>query len=264
MNEINVFGYARKSPDDKEDTETSILNQTKLIKSICEDKGWHLVDIFIDSNVSGSDTDRKEFGIMIERTIRGEADYIVVKDQKRFARNTSVFRNTIIDLKAHNKKVYAHMKFGFLDWDDLGDAIKSVVDDNYVIVQKKNTDLLFEQKIKEGLPICKSPFGYNNTKNGFSVNNKESKIVNSVCLSYSLGADYKSIIKENKIDKSKYYRIIKNAKNGLYNGYIYYEKKIKDSNKRIIRIDPITYKGSHKPIISEEIFRKINPTFSFP
>ena len=33
---INVYGYARKSPDDEKKTDTSIDNQIRLIENICK------------------------------------------------------------------------------------------------------------------------------------------------------------------------------------------------------------------------------------
>ena len=73
---------------------------------------------------------------------------------------------------------------------------------------------------------------------------------------------FKDILKRNKINKNKYYRIIQNAKNGLYSGYIYFTHKVKDSIG-IVRVEPVIYKGSHPSIISEELFLKLNPDFKY-
>ena len=76
--------------------------------------------------------------------------------------------------------------------------------------------------------------------------------------------NYKETIKINKIDKSQYYRIIKNLKKGIYNGFLSYVKKFKDSNKKVVRIENVIYKGSYPLIISLEQFKKLNPNYETP
>lgn len=271
---IKVFGYARKSPDDKDDTRTSIENQIKLIKRTAEENSWNLIKIFVDESVSGSDRDRKEFVKMISELYPSDVEILLVKEQDRFARDSSFFRDTLVDFEAYKKKLYSCMRNKFISHDDLGDMVHAMIDDNYVLDQRKKALVSLNQKKDECKPIGNPIFGYKyNYKfnpNGDKVPinktleinewikiKKDAEIVLGVLSEYTQSVDYKATMQKYKINKSKYYRIINNAKNGLYSGFIAYQRKIKDSNKNIVRVEEIKYKGNHDPIISEELCQKV-------
>jgi DNA invertase Pin-like site-specific DNA recombinase len=260
MNQIEVYGYARKSPDDKEDTQTSIENQIKLFNKTCLEKNWKLVHVFIDSNVSGSDRDRKEFSRMLKEFYSNDVKFILVKEQNRFARDSSVMRDTLIDINARNKAVYSILKGGFLSHEDLGDSVTAVVDDYYILSSRKKAESTFTLKRDEGLPPTVAPFGYKNNKKtkSWDIVPKEAELVRKVCEDLILKINYKQTLKNLNLSPGKYYRIIKNIKNGVYLGLIYYERKIKDSNKTILRIEKVSYKGIHEPLITKELFDKVN------
>lgn len=263
MEQINCFGYARKSPDDKEDTEKSITNQVSLMINFCKEKGWNLVKIFIDKSVSGGDRKRKEFLKMISEINQSpDISHIITKDQDRFARDTSFFSDVLHDLEIRFKKVYSILKGNYISSDDLGDVVTSVVDAHYLITQRKKSKVLFEQKRELGLPTIKSPFGYKNNEKTWIIDKKKAEIVKIVCSDYLNSINFKETLEKCKIDKNKYYRIIKNCNNGLYNGYIFYVNKIRDSNKVVIREEEVKYKGQHPSILDEETFKKLNFKFN--
>lgn len=260
MDKIKVFGYARKSPDDREDTQISIANQIKQFEYVCQQKDWKLIKVFQDVNTSGSKRDRKGFNKLIEEVkANQDISIILIKDSSRFARDSSFFSDVLIDLLVIGKRFYSCMKGGYLDPEDLADKITSVVDEDVVIRGRKYSRMLFDQKKEDKLPPIKSPFGYKNdskTKT-FKIINKQAHIVSGVCQDFVSGLDYKEIIKKYKINPPKYYRIIRGAKNGIYNGLVYYEKKIKDSKGNVIRNEVVTYKGNYPSILSEEAFQKL-------
>jgi DNA invertase Pin-like site-specific DNA recombinase len=259
-NKIKSFGYVRKSPDEKEGTESSIFNQTKLIEEYAKNNNFELIEIFIDKNISGSDRTRKAFNDMISRAIHGEAQLIIIKDQDRFARDTAFFSDTLTDLEAYGVKVFSIIKNDYISAEDLGDMVTSVVDADFVRRARAKTKISFEQKKNEGLPPFIAPFGYKFSKTKPKIwifDKKNAEIVKIVCCDVISGVNYKETIEKSKINKSLYYRILKNASAGIYSGYIVYQKKIKASNKTIVRFEEIKYKGIHKPIISDEIFHKV-------
>jgi len=259
MDKDKYFGYARKSLDDKEDTKTSINNQVEFIKKTAKELNVELVKVFIDSNISGSDRERKEFLNMEKEIYSSDVKGVIVKEQDRFARDSSFFRDKLIDFDVRGKKVYSAMRKKFLSFEDLGDMVTSVVDDNYIVIQRKKADLLMEQKKDNSMPMFRPPFGYKmgNDKN-FKVSKRQSEIVNQVLQDYVNKVHYKIILKRYKISRGIYDRIQENAWKGIYSGFIYYVRKHKDSNKKIVREEEIKYKGTHKPIISEELFNQIN------
>jgi len=251
------FGYARKSPDEKKDMKTSISNQIELIEKFSKDQNIELVKIFIDPSISGSDRQRKQFLIMIKQLYKSDIEGVIVKDQDRFARDSSLMRDSLFDFQAYNKKLYSIMKGRFLSIDDFGDLVSAAVDDNYVLTQRKKTLILMQQKIDRGMPMCRNPFGYKYGKSkNWVIDKKASVIVANVISDYVNSVNYKETMRQNKITKGKYYRIIKNAQHGLYSGYIYYIRKHKNSSGKFARKEEVKYKGSHDPIISEELWQK--------
>ena len=263
---IKAFGYVRKSPDDKDRTDLSILNQTKMIEKVCSEKEWEVIDIFIDRNVSGSDRGRKGFNDMKNRAFKGEVQMIVVKDQDRFARDSAFFTDMLQDLDAHQIKVFSILKNNYLSHEDLGDVVTSVVDSSNIVKSRIKTLKNYEDKKDDGLPAFVSPYGYKfpkgkNVVKNWIVKDKEAYVVRKVCSDYLNKIPFKETIKELKINKSMYYRILKNAQNGVYNGWIFYVRKFKDSNKKIVRTENVLYKGKHKNILDEKIFKKLNPLF---
>ena len=254
---IPIYLYVRKSPDDKESTETSIKNQIELGKTTCKDKSteeviWKIERIFIDRNVSGGDRFRKGFtelyNVSIENASRNPI--ILSKNQDRFARDPSFFLDTLKDLEVRGVRVYSIMKGAFLSSEDLGDSIMSVVSGQYIIEQRKKARILQQQKIDQGLPSISPPFGYKyNKKKNWVIEGKKANKVRSVHSDREKDINFKITMKEQKINKSLYYRILRNIEKGIYSGWIIYNKKYKDSNKKVIRTEQIKYKGNYEPII---------------
>ena len=260
-----VFGSSRKSPDDKVNTEKSISNQNEFIVNTCNKNNWNLVSIEEDKQISGGRPDRKGINKQINLAKKMKINHperevcIMVKDSKRFTRDTIFFKQQLTDLEIHNVKVYSIVKGDFLSYDDIGDRIMNTINEQAIIDGKNYARMSEELKTSKNLPCIPAPFGYkyDDSKN-WEIDKKKSKIVLSCIRDYLNSVDYKYTIKENKITKTKYYRIIKNAKRGLYSGYIVYSKKFKDSSGNVVKEEEVKYKGIHKPIISEKVFNKIN------
>jgi len=265
MEKINIFGYSRKSPDDKESTEVSIDNQNRLIKSICKEKEWNLKKIFTDKNISGGDRYRKNFTIMISESIEIKDNnknyniFIVVKDQSRFCRDSAFFKDTLKDLDVRGIKVFSISKPGFLNHEDLGDNVNALMGEQKIVEGKKYSEISFKQKMEDQLPSIPAPYGYKyNKKKEWVIDVIKSKKVSQVCLDFEKGIKLKETLSNLKINKSLYYRILKNVKKGLYSGYIIYERKYRDSNKIIVRTEEVKYLGHHPHIISQELFDEVN------
>ncbi len=260
-----AFGYSRKSPDDKKNTDVSINNQNDIIIITCKDKGWTHDSTEEDRDISGGDRSRRGIKIQIEKAKQFKKQnpeinvYILVKDSKRFARDSTFFKETLIDLQSYDIKVFAIMKNDFLDPSNIGDRVMSVVDEQVIFDAKNYAKLSEKIKVSKSLPCVPASFGYKYDKDkNWVIKKSESKIIPDLLSDYVSGRDYKATMKDYKVTKGKYYRIIKNAKKGLFSGFVCYTKKYKDSDGNIIRTEEIKYKGSHEPIISEELFNKCN------
>ena len=265
---IKVVGYTRKSPDEKEKTDVSLKNQEDLIEKLCEEKEWELEQIYSDKNISGSDRQRKGFLEMLNYVkTKKHIEIVVVKDQDRFARDSSFFSDTLTDLDAYGIKVFSILKNKFLSHEDLGDMVTSLVDAHFIVSQKKKAKALYEQKKEKGLPSFVPPFGYKKKSNWSSKSMrgtgkwilfpKQAEIVRDVCKSFLNGENFKITLNRLKINKSLYYRIIKTARNGVYNGWIFYIHKITDSQKKIVRTEEIKYQGQHDLILDNGIYEAL-------
>jgi len=258
----NCALYVRKSPDDKEGTETSISSQIKLGENFAQTHNLNLLpeNVFIDKNISGSDRNRKSFMDMYNRAVKGEFKIILIKDQDRFARDTSFFSDTLIDLEAYGVKVFSIMKNDYISAYDLGDMVTSVVNSNDVIKARAKAKMFFEQKMNESLPPFISPFGYKFSKTkpkNWIIDTKQANIVKIVCSDAVSGINYKETLKNCQINKSLYYRILKNASKGVYSGIICYQKKVMDSKKNIVRTEEVKYNGTYEHILDSNTFNQV-------
>jgi len=279
MQKIKGFFYARKSPDDKEDTKTSIDNQVSLGIKRFEENDWELVKIFIDENISGSDRNRPEFvKMMNEIYSSSEVNIIGVKEQDRFCRDPAFFMDTLSNMGIRGKKLYSCMQSKFLSDEDLGDSVKALLDGDYIKQQRKKADVLLSQKKDAGKPTFRPPFGYmanfkfnsrgekvslDKSKNVYDwiISEKEAIMVSGVVWDYLNSISYRATLLKYHIPKAKYYRIIKNSCNGLYSGFIYYIRKFKDPDKKIVRTEEILYPSDHPKIISDELYSKVKEKF---
>ncbi len=268
--ETKSLGYKRKSPDEHESTESSMNNQEEMIINTCAELNWNLVKIFFDKNITGSDRNRKGFLELIQSAKelkKSNPDVvIVVKDQDRFCRDPPFFQDTLMDLDAYGIKVFSIMRHKFLSHEDLGDVVTSVVDGQTIITGRRNAFKLLEDKKLNSMPSIPAPFGYKYSKSSknhknWIVDTSKAQIVRIVVNDYLNKVRFKITLENLKINKCLYYRIINNAKKGLYSGFITYTRKFRDSKKQVIRKEEISYKGTYELIVSIEDFKKINPNF---
>lgn len=256
---MKAFGYVRKSPDDKEGTEVSIKNQKDLIENYCNKNNIKLIDTFEDLDLSGSDRFRKGFTEMILEILKSNVEIIIVKDKSRFCRDTAFFLDTLKDLRAYNKKVFSIMDNHYLDPEDFGDMVTSMVDEKTIIDGRKKARLLLISKQEKGLPCIPAPYGYKyktiKKEKVWVLDEKKADIVKKSFDLTLKKLDYKNICKELDISVNLYYKILKNRN---YLGFVSFYNKIKDSSGKTIRKELVEYKGVHKQIVSEELFNKVN------
>lgn len=256
----SVITYARKSPDDKEDTEQSIINQDKLFDRTCLEKNWKIVNHFYDRNISGSDRRRKGLMECIEYAKYHGIKIIVVKDQSRFMRDASFFRDTLINLSNEGIIVFSCMKNDYLNVRDLGTRILSMVDEQKVIEGQQYAEESMERLKSENKPIGRCVFGYNPIVKfsrgryrtvGWKISPKQANIVKKVVEHHKAKKPLNAFLKQVRVNKSVYYAIIRNYENGIYHGYVAYYKRIKNAEGFIVRKELVKYKGNFEAIFDE-------------
>src|SRR5262245_4283737 len=96
MADKRVYGYVRLS---KEDTSsTSPARQRQKIKALCADRGWDLVEMFEDIDVSANAVKRPGFDRMMKRL--GGCDAIGFWRLDRLARSVSNFSKILDTVQA--------------------------------------------------------------------------------------------------------------------------------------------------------------------
>ena len=86
--ENNVGIYLRLSQEDmREGDSLSIDNQKLILTKFVQEKGWNLVDEYIDDGYTGTDFSRPGVQRLLGDAQTGKINIIVVKDLSRFDRN---------------------------------------------------------------------------------------------------------------------------------------------------------------------------------
>ena len=84
----NVGLYLRLSQEDEREKESlSIENQKLILERYVAERGWTLIDEYIDDGYSGTNFNRPEVQRLLEDAKNGKIDTIIVKDLSRFGRN---------------------------------------------------------------------------------------------------------------------------------------------------------------------------------
>ena len=86
--ENKVGIYLRLSQEDlREGDSVSIDNQRMILTKYVKEKGWTLVDTYVDDGWTGTDFNRPEVQRLLDDAKSGRINVIVVKDLSRFGRN---------------------------------------------------------------------------------------------------------------------------------------------------------------------------------
>ena len=80
--------YMRLSKDDERQGESlSIENQRNILTKYAQERGWTVIDEYVDDGYSGTNFDRPQVQRLLEDAKTGRIDTIIVKDLSRFGRN---------------------------------------------------------------------------------------------------------------------------------------------------------------------------------
>lgn len=296
---LKVAVYARVST--KQDSQAlSFTNQKEYYEQfVNSNPEWELKKIYADKGISGTylGKKREQFNLLLsdcglevidnktefsvlETDKKSKYDLIIVKDEKRFSRNTDI--NAIIK-HLKNKKVGVYFEtlgINTLEKDDSTLKILFAISEDFSKNLSKNMKISYERAHVKNPMILGHypPFGYEFGKNEngertlIPINQNYIDIVQKIFDMYINGDGYRVIAKyvndkgfktSNgvKIEKHTIERIIKNEK---YMGYI---QVIRHNSESINTYGHIPRKHSNYdvfksekiiPMISEEIWTKAN------
>lgn len=259
-----IIGYGRKSKEDKGRNNISISTQEELCKKYADDRGCKFI-YFSDVNKTGDNLNRPEFQKMLEyvKKHRDRIYCIVTYRIDRPTRNIQDYYSIILPFLQRNNVTIACINEGFEDILKLEPMILAVYlgmaaqELKNIKTRAKST---VEYRAKNGYTLGKQPVGYlkKNTKDGtIRIDNDKKHYIKQAFELYATG-----IFSLEGVGREL-------AKYGFVNklGKPYPKKRIEDILKNPVYMGKVPhdgelYQGKHKPIISEELFYRVQARFS--
>jgi len=247
--------YVRVSSQDQKKEGLSIDVQTKKLQDYSEVKDYWVFKIYTDAGISAGSINRPAFKAMMIDAKNEKFDAILVYKLDRFSRNMVDLIYTLNDLNNYGVD-FISLTESFDTTTAVGRAFMKTIS-IFSELEREQTmervEMVFSDKRKQGLPSTPPPFGYKyNKKKSWAIEKIKAEKVRQVYQDHKNKIRFKETLKRLKINKSCYYRILKNIEKGIYSGWIIYNKKIKDVRGKVIRTEEIKYKGTYEPIIQNE------------
>ncbi|MEQ7733137.1 cassette chromosome recombinase CcrB [Staphylococcus aureus] len=266
-----VGGYIRVSTE-RQVEGYSIEGQITQIEQYCQFNGYELVDIYADRGISGKSMNRPELQRMLNDAKNGKLDCVMVYKTNRLARNTSDLLTIVEELHRQNVEFFSLSErmevknsTGKLMLQIL--ASFSEFERNTILENIYNGQ---HQRALKGYYQGNLPLGYNNipdNKKELMINQHEANIVKYIFESYAKGHGYRKIA--NALNHKGYVTKKGNTfsinsityilVNPFYIGKIQFAK-YKDWNEKRrkgLNDKPIIADGKHPPIISQELWDKV-------
>lgn len=296
MNKVAI--YCRISVEDKGFSESeSIKNQKNLLEKFAKDRGYSIYKIYCDEDFSGLDNERPAFKQLIADAENKLFDTIICKNQSRFTRDMRTAEEYIgIRFPELNIRF-----IGVVDNVDTAkkstkrvSQINSLINEWYCEEISENIRSVFKRKMETGLFIgTYAPYGYVKScecKHKLLVDYETCQNVKLIFDMFLEGkscgeiakiltfkniktpSQYKSskgIDRGRKVKKEGVWSpntVRKILKNPVYIGHMVQGKERKVSYKSSkVRATPkdewIWVFNTHKPIVSEDIFYKVQKRF---
>ena len=284
--------YIRLSREDGDKLESeSVSNQRDILQRYIKENNHILVDEYIDDGYSGTTFERPSFERMISDIENQKINMVITKDLSRLGRDYIKTGYYIENYFPENKVRYVAILDGVDTYLDTSNndvtPFKAIINDMYAKdISKKIKGVLKEKELKGEFLGSYPPFGYKKCKtqkNKLEIDTNVAYIVKEIFELYSEGNGFQKIStildKEHIKTPSQYLNMSyqretwnpKTIRSILVNeAYIgntvqnkctsisyKVKKKRKKSPEEYIRVE-----NTHEPIISEELFYKVQDMIS--
>ena len=158
--------YARCSTEE-ESQKDALKKQLEEAKNCVKEKGWHLVDTYVESRSGTSTKGRAEYNRLYDDMCIDKFDIIVIKSQDRLMRNTMDWYLFVDRLTAEGKKLYIYIEGKFYTTDDaLISGIKAILAEDYSreLSKKINNAHRNRQKNNGTVIITNNAYGFKKMK----------------------------------------------------------------------------------------------------
>ena len=235
--------YVRVSTEEQAKEGISIDAQIDRCKSFCKARGWKVFRIYTDAGFSAGTMDRPALKNLVEDTNNKKINILLVYKIDRFSRKLKDLISILEELKSKGVN-FTSVTEQIDTTTAMGEAFFQIIG---VFAQlergmvKERVEMAFDKKISSGELLNRAPMGYLYRNSKLIVNEEDAKKVQEIFGMWASGVHYKEIASKFELPVSTLYEIIKNP---TYIGKVQYRGKL--------------YNGTHKGIIDEELFRKIN------
>lgn len=271
--------YARVSTQEEEQLK-ALPKQVEECRDIIASKGWRLIDGYVDEGKSGTKKDgRKAYIKLLEDMKEDKFDIVVVKSQDRLQRNTFDWYKFTDLLNKNNKKLYLYMdnKFYEPSEDALITGIKAILAEEYsrdLSKKLNNSNKRRIEKAKAGEAVSAmgngQTYGYQIINGKWVVDESQREVVSKM---YELYTELHSLRKVRdalneqgyRNQKGKLFteeivgRVIRNEK---HKGWVILNRYHRNFDTKEIMELPeeewVIVKDDHEPIVSEEVWDKVN------
>lgn len=269
---LRAVFYARVSTEEEEQL-NAIEKQIEENRDVISNKGWILVDEYIDKGITGTQTKkRNEYMRMLDDISKDKFDIIVVKDQSRLQRNTMdwyIFLNEIVQ---NRKKLYLYLENTFFDSKDkFIFGIKAMMAEEYSRDLSKKGNAAKKRRQEKGKPIITNrTWGFKNINGEILIDEEEAKLVTRIYKMFADGFGGRVVARtlrdegiRNRNGKTLSENTIRDiVKNPLYKGVAVMNKEHFDFEAKKIIKNPesewIYREGIVPQIVDDDLWERAN------
>ncbi|MDI9936580.1 recombinase family protein [Rhodococcus sp. IEGM 1351] len=178
---LNAAIYCRASKD-ATGIGRSVEEQENVVREICHDKGWTVVEVISDNEFSASKYMRKQrpgFTKLCTSVINSlDVDVIVVYEQSRLTRKIEELVDFVGKASTYGTGIFVVGDYDVLEEDDPQWKQRGIYDEQHSILTSKRTRRALLANAKAGIPHGVPPFGYERA----TTKNEDGKVVNTLAI----------------------------------------------------------------------------------
>lgn len=147
--------YARYSTDKQKDT--SVEDQIRLCRRLCEQKGWQVTEVFTDHALSGKNTLRPGYQRLIQAAECGQIDVIAAESQNRLSRDMADSANLLKRMNFFGVRIHTASEN---ELDDMKVGVSGLVSTMFLKDLAQKTRRGLEGRIARGKSAGGIAYGY--------------------------------------------------------------------------------------------------------
>ncbi len=294
-NTYDVGIYLRLSKDDNNGhlESMSISNQRRLLKDYVLEKGWKLVEEYVDDGWTGTNFERPSFKRMIDDALSGKINCIITKDLSRLGRNYVQAGYYTDEFFPENDIRYIAINDSIDTINDDNDmtAFHHVLNEIYPKQVSKKVRQVKRQSAEQGMFMgSQAPYGYKKSpedKHILIIDDEAALVIRRLFNEFASGDTARQIadrLNEEKVDSPRFYHyakmgrvnplkeeknvwgsatVLQLLRNQVYIGNMVQGKRktVSFKTKKMRQVSPdnwIVVENTHEPIVERELWDKVH------